>query len=220
MFALLKETSPYTGRPWGEAVSAWSRAVSAWQPVELEAALDALLAADYALKESRLSSDEQILASLVLTLCGVPVERQPERQRRTMRGIKVCWSRVSNRRSHVRDHLRHCQRGEGAGPVTATESVFVRAHNTWLLQVRTPPAERSWIRCCAYNERHAALCRGAVLARDAQQDCCSGRARLSAHRGRVSTFPALAGRTVPTCTTRNDTRRSSERPRPPHANSA
>lgn len=72
MFALLKETSPYTGRPWGEAVSAWSRAVSAWHPVELEAALDALLAADYALKESRLSSDEQILASLVLTLCGVP----------------------------------------------------------------------------------------------------------------------------------------------------
>jgi hypothetical protein len=37
---------------------------------ELEAAIDALLAADYALKESRLSSDEQILTSLVLTLCG------------------------------------------------------------------------------------------------------------------------------------------------------
>jgi hypothetical protein len=37
---------------------------------ELERAIDALLAADFALKEARLSSDEQLLASLVLTLCG------------------------------------------------------------------------------------------------------------------------------------------------------
>ena len=72
LFALLKESSPYTGRPWGEAVSAWSRAVPAWRQPELDGAIDALLAADYALKESRLSSDEQIIASLVLTLCGVP----------------------------------------------------------------------------------------------------------------------------------------------------
>ena len=72
LFALLKESSPYTGRPWGEAVSAWSRAVPAWRQSELDAAIDALLAADYALKESRLSSDEQIIGSLVLTLCGAP----------------------------------------------------------------------------------------------------------------------------------------------------
>jgi len=72
LFGLLKESSPYTGRPWGEAVSAWSRAVQAWRHPELDAAIDALLAADYALKESRLSSDEQIIASLVLTLCGAP----------------------------------------------------------------------------------------------------------------------------------------------------
>jgi DNA polymerase-3 subunit delta len=72
LYGLLKETSPYTGRPWGEAVSAWSRAVQAWRQPELDAAIDALLAADYALKESRLSSDEQIIASLVLTLCGAP----------------------------------------------------------------------------------------------------------------------------------------------------
>ena len=70
LFNLLKESGGYTGRPWGEAVSAWSRAVSGWRLPELEGAIDALLAADYALKESRLSSDEQILASLVLTLCG------------------------------------------------------------------------------------------------------------------------------------------------------
>jgi DNA polymerase-3 subunit delta len=51
-------------------VSAWSRAVGSWRAPELEAAIDALLSADYALKESRLSSDEQLIASLVFTLCG------------------------------------------------------------------------------------------------------------------------------------------------------
>jgi len=72
LFNLLKEGGGFTGRPWGEAVSAWSRAAGSWRMPELEAAIDALLAADYALKESRISSDEQILASLVLTLCGAP----------------------------------------------------------------------------------------------------------------------------------------------------
>jgi len=72
LFTLLKEGGGFTGRPWGEAVSAWSRAAASWKMPELEAAIDALLAADYALKESRISSDEQILASLVLTLCGAP----------------------------------------------------------------------------------------------------------------------------------------------------
>jgi len=70
LYALLKEGGAFPGRPWGEAVSAWSRAVNAWTATELESAIDALLAADFALKESRLSSDEQIVASLVLTLCG------------------------------------------------------------------------------------------------------------------------------------------------------
>src|SRR6185503_17544623 len=70
LYNLLKESGGFTGRPWGEAVSAWSRAAVSWKMPELEVAIDALLAADYALKESRLSSDEQIVASLVLTICG------------------------------------------------------------------------------------------------------------------------------------------------------
>jgi hypothetical protein len=41
----------------------------------LTGALDALLAADLALKETRLSSDEQLLANLVLTLCTRPKPR-------------------------------------------------------------------------------------------------------------------------------------------------
>lgn len=70
LYALLKEGGAYPGRAWGEAVSAWSRAVPAWTARELERAVDALLAADRALKETRLSSENQLLASLVLTLCG------------------------------------------------------------------------------------------------------------------------------------------------------
>jgi DNA polymerase-3 subunit delta len=75
LFGLLKEAgSAYTGRPWGEAVDAWARLAS--RPDEhdpdgrlVDGALDALLAADAALKETRLSSDEQLLTNLVLTLC-------------------------------------------------------------------------------------------------------------------------------------------------------
>jgi DNA polymerase-3 subunit delta len=71
LFALLKESgSSYTGRSWGEAVRAWARAVDAWSSADLDAALAALLATDVALKESRVSSDEQLLESLVLTLCA------------------------------------------------------------------------------------------------------------------------------------------------------
>jgi DNA polymerase-3 subunit delta len=69
-FGLLKESSSsYTGRPWGEAARAWARAVDRWSAPALDRALGALLAADCALKESRLSSDEQVLSSLVLALC-------------------------------------------------------------------------------------------------------------------------------------------------------
>jgi DNA polymerase-3 subunit delta len=69
-FGLLKDCgSAYTGRSWGDAVRAWSRALDAWTTADLDAALVALLASDVALKESRVSSDEQLLQSLILTLC-------------------------------------------------------------------------------------------------------------------------------------------------------
>lgn len=60
----------YTGRPWGEACRAWTALLPNWEPPALRDALAALLAADIALKETRLSSDEQILSTLVLALCG------------------------------------------------------------------------------------------------------------------------------------------------------
>ena len=71
LFGLLKEAgSSYTGRSWGDAVRAWSRALDAWTPAELDDALAVLLATDAAIKESRVSSDEQLLQSLILTLCA------------------------------------------------------------------------------------------------------------------------------------------------------
>jgi DNA polymerase-3 subunit delta len=74
--ALLKESGAFPGRPWGEAVAAWTRYTDRWTTPELDAALAALLAADVALKETRLSSDEQLLTSLVLTLCGAGSSRR------------------------------------------------------------------------------------------------------------------------------------------------
>lgn len=69
-FDLLKETGAYTGRPWGSATAVWSRAAERWSREGLDRSLDVLLEADIALKESRVSSDEQLLATVVLSLCA------------------------------------------------------------------------------------------------------------------------------------------------------
>ena len=70
LFNLLKSApGAFTGRPWGEATRAWSRVAGSWDAESLDAALDALLCADVALKETRLSSDEQLLSTLVLEVC-------------------------------------------------------------------------------------------------------------------------------------------------------
>ena len=69
-FDFLKLGSAYTGRSWGDAAAAWQRAAGSWSAAELDAALEALLAADSALKETRGSSDEQLLTTLVLSLCA------------------------------------------------------------------------------------------------------------------------------------------------------
>jgi DNA polymerase-3 subunit delta len=69
-FNFLKQSgSVFTGRPWGTAVAAWSRSVDRWSPDSLDHALTALLEADTALKETTVSSEEQIVATLVLSMC-------------------------------------------------------------------------------------------------------------------------------------------------------
>ncbi|MEP6989746.1 MAG: DNA polymerase III subunit delta [bacterium] len=74
--SLLKETGAFPGRPWGEAVNAWTKHSEGWSAAALDAALAALLAADEAFKETKVSSDEQLLTSLVLTLCGTGSRRR------------------------------------------------------------------------------------------------------------------------------------------------
>jgi DNA polymerase III subunit delta len=69
-FELLKSGKAFPMRPWGEAARAWSAAERYWDDDAIDAALDALLAADIALKETRISSDIQLLTNLVLALCG------------------------------------------------------------------------------------------------------------------------------------------------------
>ena len=76
-FSLLKEAGGlYTGRAWGEAVSAWTKSVGLWNERDLDSALSALARADEALKESRLSSEEQLLSTLILTLCHKPARQK------------------------------------------------------------------------------------------------------------------------------------------------
>ena len=70
-WALLKSGgSNMVGRPWGEAVSAWTKYSEKWNGADLDHALAALLHADLALKGSRVSSEEQVLATALLTVCA------------------------------------------------------------------------------------------------------------------------------------------------------
>jgi DNA polymerase-3 subunit delta len=69
-FDLLRDTGAFAGRPWGSATAVWARAAERWDRESLDRAVDTLLEADIALKESRVSSDEQLLASVILSLCA------------------------------------------------------------------------------------------------------------------------------------------------------
>jgi DNA polymerase III subunit delta len=69
-FAFLKQAgSAYTGRSWGSAASAWALSADRWSTTSIDHALDALLEADRMLKETKISSDEQIMTTLILSMC-------------------------------------------------------------------------------------------------------------------------------------------------------
>jgi DNA polymerase-3 subunit delta len=75
-FGLLKEnSSSVTGRPWGEAVKAWVRAMKHWDTVSVDRAITLLVAADSSLKDTRVSSEEQVLTSLILSMTVRPSQR-------------------------------------------------------------------------------------------------------------------------------------------------
>jgi DNA polymerase-3 subunit delta len=76
-FGLLKEGgSVYTGRPWGEAVKCWARAVPKWSVDDVLRALPQLQAADAALKDTKVSSEAQIVTSLLLAITPVSGRRR------------------------------------------------------------------------------------------------------------------------------------------------
>jgi DNA polymerase III subunit delta len=57
----------------GVRLSAWARASKDWGASEIDAALDAMLAADIALKQTRVASEEQIVSTAVLAACAASV---------------------------------------------------------------------------------------------------------------------------------------------------
>jgi DNA polymerase-3 subunit delta len=70
-YNLLKQAgSVYLGRSWSSAVNAWASMANTWDRRALEHAMDALLTADVALKETRLSSEEQVVTTLILEMCA------------------------------------------------------------------------------------------------------------------------------------------------------
>jgi DNA polymerase III, delta subunit len=68
-FNVLKEGGAFTGRPWGEAIQHWMKALPHWDVPRCDRALDLLLTFDQALKDTKASSEEQVVESLVLALC-------------------------------------------------------------------------------------------------------------------------------------------------------
>ena len=77
LFAVLKESgSVYTGRSWNEFVETCVRASDLWSTRTVDDALEALLRAESSVKESKLSSDEQVLATLILSVCGAQTRRR------------------------------------------------------------------------------------------------------------------------------------------------
>ncbi len=75
-FSFLKEVGGFPGRPWGEAASAWTGATDQWSAAACARALTLLLEADIALKDTTVSTAEQILMSLVLGLCATKTMRK------------------------------------------------------------------------------------------------------------------------------------------------
>ena len=70
-FSLLKETGAgLTGRPWGEAIRVWSAAIPRWSAELCDDAIEQLMITDAALKETRVSTEEQVMASLIFALCA------------------------------------------------------------------------------------------------------------------------------------------------------
>ena len=75
-YSFLEENrSSVVGRPWNEAVKGWVGALHRWDDASVDRALALLLAADASLKETRVSSEGQLLTSLLLAMTAGAPER-------------------------------------------------------------------------------------------------------------------------------------------------
>lgn len=78
-FTLLKETGAYPMRSWGDATRAWAKHLDRWDEPSLRAALRALHFADQQAKDTRLSTEEQLLSTLLCEVCARATPRRPGR---------------------------------------------------------------------------------------------------------------------------------------------
>lgn len=69
-FDLLREGGAFVGRPWGEAIQRWMKVLPLWDAARCDRALELLLTTDKALKDTRASSEEQVVETVVLALCA------------------------------------------------------------------------------------------------------------------------------------------------------
>jgi DNA polymerase III subunit delta len=71
VFGIARRVAPFLDpRPIATRASVWLRASADWSSADVDSALNALLAADVALKETRVASEEQIVSTAVLAACA------------------------------------------------------------------------------------------------------------------------------------------------------
>ncbi|CAN5314001.1 DNA polymerase III subunit delta [soil metagenome] len=71
VFGVARRVAPFLDpRPFATRATVWVRASADWSAADVESALNALLAADVALKETRVASEEQIVSTAVLAACA------------------------------------------------------------------------------------------------------------------------------------------------------
>lgn len=76
LYALFGEQrSAVVGRPWGEAVGTLVRATDRWDRHAVDRALALLRDADSGLKDTSVSEEEQVVATLVIAMCDRPRSR-------------------------------------------------------------------------------------------------------------------------------------------------
>lgn len=86
IFQSLKLARPFGISNWNEETKLWARLAADWPLPRIRAALRATLAADQALKETRISDERGVLTDLVLTLAGLIAGGGAARSKATARG--------------------------------------------------------------------------------------------------------------------------------------